>query len=381
MMGPHRLRRVWIRRPRPVRAIKVWRWRRAAARRIEGQGGYRSQLQMCPHGCGFRELGRRELVTRTRLWGRAVLRLRFEFQTTNCPDCGARLARSCARCHQPLLAPMSERCESCGVPFPWSAIRASRPGALERRGWRPGEKDVNVGAVPVYHSTGGTVWVVEGDIVRIAVDAIVSNDDVDGKMWTEVARAIKLAAGEDVERQASVGAPFEQGHAWITRTGAMHWVSAIIHVAAMNRRGESDMDKIKNCLRKAFSLARKERLASVGLAAIGSGPFALPSGEWFEMFAGVVVEAVTMPPGGARPHHLDIVLVLFETDNVASDVATLERAVSQAWRGCGKPSYGHPPIILRRHFMRRKVVRIDLLPLIEADQATAAEPLVPVSES
>lgn len=378
--GWRRLRRCLGIARHPVQAIKSWRWRRAERRRVAGLGGFRMPLQVCPQGCGFRELARREVVARTRLMGRVVLHVEFEYDTTNCPDCGALLARRCTRCRGPILAPLSERCEYCGLPYPWSTIRASQPRVLEGRGWRRGDEGVHVPALPLYCSTGGTIWVVEGDIVELAVNAIISNDDVDGRMWTEVARAIKVAAGDEVERQAGIDAPFEQGHAWLTRAGALTWLDAVIHVAAMDRLGKSSATHVEACICNALNLAREHEFESVGIAVIGSGPFAIPTDEWYRRFARVATEHVTVAPDEPGDENdepgdendepgpgLDIVLVLFEADRLQAEGKILRRAIREGWRQLGKPEYGHPIEDPERSRLTR------LLPFGPRARATAEE--------
>ena len=41
----------------------------------------------------------------------------------------------------------------------------------------------------------GELLVIEGDVTNIATEGIVSNDDVDGRMYTVIALSIKTAAG------------------------------------------------------------------------------------------------------------------------------------------------------------------------------------------
>jgi O-acetyl-ADP-ribose deacetylase (regulator of RNase III) len=115
--------------------------------------------------------------------------------------------------------------------------------------------------------------VIDGDITNIAVDGVVSNDDVDGRMYTVIASSIKAAAGPDVERQSLAQGPFQRGDAWHTDAGTLPSpVKTVIHVAAMDRRGDTDRDTIVKCVSSALDEARTQGLRSVAIAAFGAGP-------------------------------------------------------------------------------------------------------------
>ncbi len=114
---------------------------------------------------------------------------------------------------------------------------------------------------------------IEGDITSIAVDCVLSNDDVDGRMYTVIASAIKASAGPDVERQSLSQGPFRRGEAWSTDAGSLPSpIQAVIHVAAMDRRGNTDRKTIRTCVTSALEEARKAGMKSIGIAAFGTGP-------------------------------------------------------------------------------------------------------------
>jgi O-acetyl-ADP-ribose deacetylase (regulator of RNase III) len=305
---------------------------------------YRTPVQVCSRGCEYTELARRDLIIRSKRSGRAVTEVSWAFETSNCPKCGAGLLRECARCHRQILPPVADRCRFCGLPHPWAAERRGGRESAALRKWKPDE-GVNDPARHLYeHLQQGDIWVIEGDITQMAVDAVISNDDVDGRMWTEVARAIKRAAGEDVERLAKTGAPFVLGQAWLTAPGDMR-IKAIIHVAAMNRRGESNIDDTRKCLDAALDLAAKRGFESVGVAAIGSGPAAIEPERWLDEF----VSAAVLHLSGAmwprkRPQPLSIVLVLFEPNNFEETVRRIRGKVEDAWFEVGKPEGGGRPV-------------------------------------
>lgn len=335
--------------------VRARRVRRLEAKRVSEFQRYRTPIQVCPRGCEFSEMARRNVLTRTEVWGRVALRIAFDFETTNCPRCGALLIRRCVRCKTELYAPVSERCQSCGFPQPWSAERRTGERALVRH-WRPPERQqelsadaprpalappVNDPARDLYTAEKrGTVWVIEGDITQLAVEAIVSDDDVQGRMWAQVAAAIKRAGGAEVERLAQVGRPFRLGHAWVTEAGDLP-LKGIIHVASMDRHGESDPRFVRTSLTAALERATESGFGSIGVAAIGAGPAAIDRTDWFKIFAGVTVRHLR-DLAHEPAEELAIVLVLFEPPDFEADVEALRRAMWNAWDKADRPGTGKP---------------------------------------
>jgi O-acetyl-ADP-ribose deacetylase (regulator of RNase III) len=320
------------------------------------------------------------VIAETAKWGRAELHVRFEFETDNCPKCGARLARYCTRCDNPIYAPIAERCQFCGLPHPWAEERRVAMQRAPVRRWRP-EKDVSDPATRIYwDDVAGDVWVVDADVTRLDVNAVMSNDDVDGRMWTEIARSIRVAAGPDVEHLARNRLPFHLGDAWVTGAGNMQ-ADGIIHVAAMNRRGESTIDVIGDCLRKGLKLADEEQYESLAVAPIGSGPNAIDLDLWLDGFARVAVEHLSVygrderkvgldeqeatATGAVAPApRLSIVLAVLEPVDFAHIVRRLDRATTAAWDALGRPSHSRPERISDppKPSWRRRLARLASVP-------------------
>jgi O-acetyl-ADP-ribose deacetylase len=362
----------------PIKHSRNQRWREAQ-KKAEEEGHknvhhYRTPVQVCPRGCGYHELARRDVMFRPGPPGLADPVATFKFETKNCTNCGAPLVGKCARCKEDILAPVVDLCRRCGLPQPWAAERRAGADRASIRLWRPekkkeqkerrekgGESLVNDPALPLYSSkdrkkkkkkkkgkTGkrgarGDIWVIDGNIVQLDVDAVVSNDDVDGQMWAQVARAIKKAAGEGVERLAQEGKPFKLGHAWVTTPGNLQQMKGIIHVASMNRRGESSIEAVRECLAAALQLASEKEYRSIAIAAIGLA--AIKREEWFKVFAETTVSFLSgsaKPKGGTEP--LSIVLVLFEPSKFEEDVRKLRRATYEEWVKIGRPADGRPKL-------------------------------------
>ena len=347
----------------PILLLRRWHQRRRedlVEREKEGGQferfyGYRTPIQVCPRGCGFHEQARRDLIVHTGKWGRADVTATTTFETSHCPEDGAKLIRRCARCERPVFAPVVDHCEFCGVPQPWAAERRAGAERANLRRWRRSPEEikkkvdrVNDPALPIYRSSAeeskraGDAWVLDGDIARLDVDALISNDDVDGQMWSQSARAIKSAAGEGVERLAQEGKPFRLGQAWSTDAGDLTQIQKIIHVASMSRYGKSNIETVRKCLNAAFGLAAKEEFRSIGLTAFGTGPAAINLEEWIQVFAETTVSFLHSPTKGEKPEELSIVLVLFERREFAEVVEKLRRAFHRAWVRMGEPADGKP---------------------------------------
>jgi O-acetyl-ADP-ribose deacetylase (regulator of RNase III) len=360
-----------VTRPQPIRRFRLWR-NSHTEKKLDGMKelgqyevlyGYRTAIQVCPRGCGFYERARRDLIVRTGLSGRARVSATNSFETRNCPRDGARLVSSCARCERPVFAPVVDRCQFCGVPQPWATERRAGAERASLRLWHPepdsvpdDERRVHDPAEPLYLSEAVTadgtrkeadVWVIDGDIVRLAVDAVVSNDDVDGQMWSQSARSIKDAAGEGVERLAQEGKPFRLGHAWTTTAGDLRQMKGIIHVASTSRYGSSTIDTVRKCLMSAFRLATKRQYASIGLTAFGTDPAAIKQHEWFEVFAEITVDFLTDPEIWEElPANFSIILVLLGPRNFEKDTEKLRLAFDDAWTKAGRPAVGKPQPVL-----------------------------------
>jgi len=322
-----------------------FRWQQVEQERRKELITYRRPIQVCPRGCEHHEPARRDLITRTALWGRVEVRTVSTFEADYCPKCGAGLIRECARCERRIYAPVIDRCRFCGLPQPWAAARRRAAERAGMRKWRTEENGVTETGRMLYEAGNGReLWVIEGDITRLEVDAVVSNVDVDGQMWSEVAGAIRTAAGEEVEQRAGDGRPYRLGKAWATTSGSMApKVKRIIHVASMDRRGKSNLGIVKECLNEAMEVAADEKLESVAVGAFGSGPKAIPQRTWLETFVGEVVPFLTGRLAlASRENPLAIILVLWEPENFPYTCEFMAELVQEEYRRLGEPIWANP---------------------------------------
>jgi O-acetyl-ADP-ribose deacetylase (regulator of RNase III)/predicted RNA-binding Zn-ribbon protein involved in translation (DUF1610 family) len=314
-------------------SLRRWRWQRVRPERLAELTDYRTPIQVCPRGCGYQEAARKDLLARTAFWGRVEMQVATVFETTNCPKCGTRMVKGCARCRSEIFAPVVDRCQFCGRPQPWAAERRVAAERSNVRKWRPGSPGVHDAARLLFEATEGwDLWVIDGDITHLQVDAVVSNADVDGQMWAEGASAIREAAGEEVEQRAQDEKPYKLGEAWVTGGGDMSPpLKGIVHVASMNRRGESDLAVVHDCLNSALAMAIEKQFRSIAIGAFGSGPNAIELDAWLRTF----VETTVAHLAGAvaaetKADGLSVLLTLFEPDDFERTCRFLTTVASEA---------------------------------------------------
>lgn len=180
---------------------------------------------------------------------------------------------------------------------------------------------------------GDALLMIAGDVTNLAVEGVVSNDDVDGRMYTVIASSIKAAAGLDVERESISGGPYPQGQAWYTDSGSLPPpFKGIVHVAAMDRRGRSDIDTISMCVGSALVEARHQRLNSLAIAAFGtgprgSGPRLVTLDEWLIRVGKTILSDFAKPAASDDEQPIAVLLVLYEQESFDAVAAALKRAL------------------------------------------------------
>jgi hypothetical protein len=285
-------------------------------------GENRMRVQVCPRGCSYQN-GRRDIVTRTRLSGKADICVKYGWETSNCPKCGTIFQRECGRCERPIFLPVADRCESCGLLQPWADERRATANRSQLRQWRPSKDKTKNNASRAKHLASPRrdreLFVIEGDITKFAVDAVISDDDTDGRMWAAVASSIKSVTGVDVERDSVSRGPYPLGSAWFTLAGNLR-IKGIIHVASMDRKGRNlGFETIQACVQSALTEALNRGVDSVALAAIGTWPQnihqdtrpqAILLEDWLQTVPPEIVKFLR-----GSPKKLAVLLVLFEPDN------------------------------------------------------------------
>ncbi len=115
-----------------------------------------------------------------------------------------------------------------------------------------------------------TLKVVQGDITRLEVDAIVNAANTHLWMGGGVAGAIKRAGGVEIEREAIGKGPIERGAAIATSAGRLP-CRYIIHAATMGQDLVTDAATIRAATGSSLKVADELRLGSLALPALGTG--------------------------------------------------------------------------------------------------------------
>lgn len=150
------------------------------------------------------------------------------------------------------------------------------------------------------------IEVVQGDITKMAVDAIVNAANNHFWMGAGVAGAIKRAGGVEIEQEAMAKGPAPVGEAIVTSAGRLpaKWV---IHAAAMGQDLQTDAQKIRAATLNSLRRAEEIGARSVAFPALGTGVGGFPVDRCAEVMVGAAREH-------AATHALPerVVFVLFE---------------------------------------------------------------------
>lgn len=121
------------------------------------------------------------------------------------------------------------------------------------------------------------IEIVEGDITRLEVDAIVNAANEELRRGGGVCGAIHAAAGPELERECLKIGGCPTGEARITgghRLPARHVIHAVGPVWHGGNEGEPE--KLAGCYRHSFALADEHGLKSIAFPAISTGIFGYP---------------------------------------------------------------------------------------------------------
>jgi len=120
--------------------------------------------------------------------------------------------------------------------------------------------------------------VMEGDITRLDVDAVVNAANDHLWMGSGVAGAIKKAGGEEIEREAMALGPIEPGDAVATRAGRLR-ARHVIHGAVMGQDLSTSADLITRTTTRCLEVAESLGCRSIAMPAFGTGVGGFPVAE------------------------------------------------------------------------------------------------------
>jgi len=114
------------------------------------------------------------------------------------------------------------------------------------------------------------VELIEGDITRCQVDAIVNAANNHLWMGAGVAGAIKRSGGQEIEDEAIRLGPVEVGEVAVTGAGSLP-TRHVIHAAVMGQDLIPSAESIRLCTRNTLRTADELRLHSIAFPALGTG--------------------------------------------------------------------------------------------------------------
>ncbi len=129
----------------------------------------------------------------------------------------------------------------------------------------------------------------QGDITKLAVDAVVNAANPELAPGGGVAGAIHRAGGPELTRECATLGGCATGEAKITRGYALparHVIHTVGPVWSGGDRGEADL--LAACYRRCLELAQENALATIAFPALSTGAYGYPPDE----AAGIAVETV-----------------------------------------------------------------------------------------
>jgi O-acetyl-ADP-ribose deacetylase (regulator of RNase III) len=127
--------------------------------------------------------------------------------------------------------------------------------------------------------------VLEGDITGLEVDAIANAANNALWMGAGVAGAIKLAGGEEIEREAVALGPIEVGDAVATSAGRLR-AKHVIHGAVMGQDLRTNGELVRSTTQRCLELADELGCGSLALPAFGTGVGGFPLEECARIMVG-----------------------------------------------------------------------------------------------
>jgi O-acetyl-ADP-ribose deacetylase (regulator of RNase III) len=159
---------------------------------------------------------------------------------------------------------------------------------------------------------GLEVDVLQGDLTRQEVDAIVNAANNDLELGGGVAGAIARAGGPAIQAECRKIGPIEVGDAAITTGGDLK-ARHVIHAASMRLGGRTSADSLRRSTRRSLEIAKEKGLRSIAFPAVGTGIARFP----LEECARIMLEEVAAH--GRTPTSLEQVrFVLFSSDAEAA---------------------------------------------------------------
>ncbi len=131
------------------------------------------------------------------------------------------------------------------------------------------------------------IHILEGDLTRESVDAIVNAANTALVLGAGLAGAIREGGGPAIQAECDAHGPVALGEAAVTTAGRLP-AGCVIHAAGMEPGGQVGEESLRACTRRSLELAARQRCRSLAFPAIGSGVGGFP----LQRCAEIMLEAV-----------------------------------------------------------------------------------------
>ncbi len=171
-----------------------------------------------------------------------------------------------------------------------------------------------------------------GDLIDQSVQAIVYAANSRGVMGAGPAGSVRLAGGQEIEREAMEAAPFDLGTAFVTGAGRLadRGIETVIHAVVAPHLGESaELHEVRRALAAALRAADTRRYHSLAIPLLGVRSEATET-ERSDVVEAIVEELVAhLRRGGSRLE--SVVIVSRFDDDLAIIMDSLSRARQRSW--------------------------------------------------
>ncbi len=156
-----------------------------------------------------------------------------------------------------------------------------------------------------------SLYIVQGDITKMQVDAIVNAANTGLKIGGGVCGAIYKAAGAcELERECKGLSPIKTGQAVVT-SGYNLFTKYIIHTAGpIYNDWINSQELLKSCYLQSLCCATNKGCKSIAFPLISSGIYGYPTAPAIKVAISAIREYLTT-------HNIQVYLVLFDTETFA----------------------------------------------------------------
>ncbi len=164
------------------------------------------------------------------------------------------------------------------------------------------------------------VW--QGEIAELEVDAIIVPANESLFMTNPLARAVKLRAGEAVEREAVQQGPIQPGSAVVTGGGNLA-ASYLIHAVAVGHELQPDTQRLRAAVQAALSAVEHLGLRRIAMAPLGTERGVFTSADATR----ILLEGIAAHAERESGYPESVVIAVPRTDELVATHAVIDAVV------------------------------------------------------